>query len=480
MNIKPVCFILGILLTVLAATMLLPAAIDFTENNPDWRVFLGSFLITVFTGVTLILTMRAEELKMDARQVFMLANLSWIVIAAFGALPFYFCELQMDYTDSFFESVSGITTTGSTVIVGLDHSPPGILFWRAILQWLGGVGILVMALSIMPVLQVGGMQLFKSEGLDMEKVMPSAAKISTSIGVVYVTLTFICAAFYALAGMSVFDAFAHSMTTIATGGYSTFDASIGHFDSATIETIAIVFMLLGSLPFVLYLHAIRGNVEPLFTDSQIRWFLGIILGVTAVMTLYLMIHKSMPFGTALRYGMFNFTSLITGTGYASTDYNQWGPFAVCMGFFFMCVGGCAGSTTCGIKVFRFQVLYAVSVVQLKKLINPHGMFEPTYNGKPMPKSVPIAVMSFFFMFAVTFTVLSILLHLIGLDFLTAMSGAATAIANVGPAFGDIIGPAGSFAPLPESAKWVLCAGMLLGRLELFTLLVMLHPNFWRY
>ncbi len=464
---------------ILSASMMVPVIIDLNAQNPEWRIFAGTQCMTGFFGLALVLTTRQTRIRINLKQAFLLTNLSWIVIATFGALPFYFADIGMGVTDSFFEAMSGITTTGATVIQDLESIPEGILFWRSILQWLGGVGILVMALSILPMLQVGGMQLFKTESLDMEKVFPSAAKISTYIGLLYMILTILCAAAYAFAGMGVFDAFAHAMTTIATGGYSTYNASIGHFDSATIDTIAITFMWLGALPFVLYLRSIRGDSWSLFKDTQVRWFFGILFSATALLILYLMLLKDWQFFSALRYSLFNATSLMTGTGYATTDYTLWGGFVVGLLFFLMCVGGCAGSTSCGIKIFRFQVLYAVTRAQTLKMINPHGVFPAYYNKKQIPRDVPIAVMSFFFVFALVFTILAIALQFCGLDFLTAMSGAGSALANVGPAMGHIIGPAGTYAPLPDSAKWVLCVGMIMGRLELFTFLVMLSPRFWK-
>ncbi len=480
MNCNPVFFVVGILLTILSVTMLLPAIVDLSTNNPDWKIFVSSSIITSFTGVLLIIVTREEDFRIDMRQAFLLTNLSWIVIALFGSMPFYFSELSLSFTDSFFEAMSGITTTGSTVLNGLNNTDPGILLWRSILQWLGGVGIIIMALSILPLLQVGGMQLFKAESIDVEKVLPSASKIAAYIGAIYIGLTFICAICYSIAGMTIFDSFAHAMTTIATGGFSTHDQSIGYFKSASIESIAIIFMLIGSLPFVLYLHLIKGRTKPILNDSQVRVFLAVIILSVFTVTLHLMNTQNISLSQAFRLGSFNFVSIITGTGYASADYSQWGTFIISLAFFLMCVGGCAGSTTCGIKIFRFQVLYSVFLVQMKKLLSPHGIFEARYNNKPIPDGVPMAVMSFFFMFAISFSVIAIALQLIGLDFLTSMSGAATAISNVGPALGDIIGPSGTFKPLPDAAKWVLCVGMLLGRLELFTLLVMLHPNFWRY
>jgi trk system potassium uptake protein TrkH len=459
--------------------MMFPMIIDLSAQNEDWKVFAASQCATGFFGLALVLTTRQESIKINLKQAFLLTNLSWIVIGLFGAIPFYYGGANLSLTDAVFESISGITTTGATVIEDLEVLDPGILFWRSILQWLGGVGILVMALSILPMLQVGGMQLFKTESLDMEKVLPSAAKISAYIGMLYIILTLVCAVAYSLAGMSVFDAFSHAMTTIATGGYANYNASMGHFDSVAIDTIAIIFMWLGALPFVLYLRMVRGDWFCLFSDSQVKWFFSIIAAITFLTISFLMIENDWQFLTSLRYSLFNITSLMTGTGYATTDYTLWGGFITGLFFFVMCIGGCAGSTSCGIKIFRFQVLYAVTKSQTLKMLNPNGVFAAYYNKKQIPRDVPIAVMSFFFVFALVFSVIAVALQFCGLDYLTAMSGAASAVANVGPAMGDIIGPAGNYAPLPGNAKWILCAGMLMGRLELFTFLVMLSPRFWR-
>lgn len=479
MSYRPILFTIGILLLILSASMIIPVMIDWTAGNNDWKVFAGSQIVTGFFGLALTLSTRQKHVTLGLKQAFLLTNLSWITIGIFGALPFYFSELGMSYTDSFFESVSGITTTGSTILSDIEALPPGILFWRSILQWLGGVGIMVMALSVLPLLHVGGMQLFKAESFEVEKVLPSAAKIATYIGLIYVFLTIICALLYHIAGMSGFDAFAHAMTTIATGGYSTYNASIGYFDSATIDYICIAFMWIGSLPFVLYLHILRGNYGNFLYDSQVIWFMTIIIGLSLTAVLYLTFTSQYPFLEAIRYSLFNVTSIVTGTGYATTDFTLWGGFIVGMMFFASCIGGCAGSTTGGIKVFRFQVLYAVAKAQTLKMIHPHGIFPAYYNGRQIPRDIPIAVMSFFFIFAVIFSILAVVLQLCGLDFITAMSSALTSIANVGPGLGDIVGPAGNFSSLPDNAKWVMCIGMFLGRLELFTFLVMLSPRFWR-
>ncbi len=479
-DFRPILFIIGILMSTLALAMCLPAVADAAVNNPDWGVFALAAAFTLLIGVMLMLTARSRARNLNQRQAFILTALSWTIIPAFGALPFTFSELELSYTDSFFEAMSGITTTGSTVLTGLDFAPPGILIWRALLQWLGGIGIIAMAIAILPMLQVGGMQLFRMESSDSsDKVLPRAAQLITYIGFIYLGMTMLCALSYWFAGMRGFDAVAHAMTTIATGGFSTSDQSIGHFASAKIDTIAVVFMLLGSLPFVLYLRALRGNPGSLWRDSQVHWFLMIVLLAVTAMALHLYLNNGFGLREAFRLASFNVVSIITGTGYATTDFGLWGTFGLTLLFFLMFVGGCAGSTTCGIKVFRFQVLYATAVTQIRRLLEPHGVFISYYNGKPIPYSVGDSVMSFFFLYALCFAIIAIGLGMIGLDFLTAVSGAATAISNVGPGLGDVIGPAGTFASLPDSAKWLLSLGMLLGRLELFTILVMLAPAFWR-
>ncbi len=479
-DFRPILFVIGLLMTTLAVAMGLPVVVDAAVGQSDWQVFAASAAVTLFVGIGLMLTNRTRGWNFTLRQAFLLTTLAWVVVPTFGALPFAFSELEMTYTDAFFEAMSGVTTTGSTVIVGLDYAPPGILLWRALLQWLGGVGIIVMAVAVLPILRVGGMQLFRMESSDTsDKAMPRVAQVASGIGSIYVVLTALCASAYFIAGMTGFEAVAHAMTTIATGGFSTSDASIGYFGAPVIDGIATVFMLLGSLPFVLYLRAARGTLTPLVRDSQVRWFLSIVATAVVVMTLYHANTNAVAYGDALRFASFNVVSVITGTGYATSDFSLWGSFALPMFLFMMFIGGCAGSTTCGIKVFRFQVAYATASSQIGRLLQPNGVYIPYYNRRPIPEQVSESVMGFFFVFIICFAGLALGLGLLGLDLLTAVSGAATAIANVGPGLGDVIGPAGNFASLPDAAKWLLSAGMLLGRLELFTVLILFAPHFWR-
>lgn len=477
---RPILFFLGILLSALAVAMLVPALVDSAHGNPDWRVFLGSAGFTLFVGVTLVLGARGAGTNLSVRDGFVLTSASWVVAAAFGALPFAFSDLGLSYTDSFFEAMSGITTTGSTVITGLDAAPPGILLWRAILQWLGGIGFIVLAVAVLPMLQVGGMQLFRTEFSDPTgKVLPRVAQLATGIGAVYVGGTVLCLAAYWFAGMTAFEAVAHAMTTIATGGFSTSDGSIGIFQSAPIEWIAIVFMIVGSLPFLLLWGAARGDPWSLARDSQVRWFLSIIAAGVVAIAAWQWLFNNEGFGLAIRNSAFNVTSIITGTGYATENFWRWGTFPGTAFLFFMFVGGCSGSTSCSVKVFRYQVLYAAVRSQLVHLIRPHGVYVPHYNGKPIPDSVTDSVFAFFFLFLFAFGALAFGMSSLGLDFVTSISSAATAITNVGPGLGEVVGPAGNFQSIPDTGKWLMSGGMLVGRLEVFTILVLFTRGFWR-
>jgi len=478
--LQPIAFVVGILLIVLAAAMFVPAVLDWAMLDEDWQAFVAAGSVTLFVGVGLTLANRAARFSLTIRQTFVLTTVSWATITAFAALPFVLSDLGLDYADAYFEAMSGVTTTGSTILVGLDDAPPGILLWRALLQWLGGIGIIVMAIAVLPLLGVGGMQLFRTESSEKtEKVLPRAAQLSLSIALIYGALTLIWALLLWMAGMTGFEAVCHAMTTIATGGYSTSDGSIGHFQSAPVEIIVTFGMLAGGIPFVLYLRTLQGRPGALLGDSQVQWFVGVCLFATVVLTILQSVTLDTEMLTALRHAAFNGVSIITGTGYSSTDYGGWGAAAIMVIFFLKFIGGCTGSTTGSIKLFRYQVLFQVVRVQMGHLLRPHAVLVPHFNEKPIPEAVAGSVLGFLFLFIASVAVVAVLLSLFGLDFLTSLSGAATAIANVGPGLGPVIGPSGSFAPLPDGAKWLLSAAMLLGRLELFTVLVLFLPSFWR-
>lgn len=479
-DFRPVFLVIGLLLVILSGGMVIPSVIDLIAGNPDWAAFAIAAGFTAFVGAAMVMTARTGAVTLTLRQAFLLTTLSWIVLPIFASLPFMISDLHLSFTDAFFEAMSGITTTGATVITELDNAPPGVLLWRGILQWLGGLGIIIMALTVLPMLKVGGMQMFKVEGFEaQEKILPRATQLAGALLIVFIGLTVIWALMYWIAGMNVLDATVHAMTTIATGGYSSHDSSVGYFDSAAIDWIATTGMIVGGIPFLLYVQILRGRPAALWQDSQVQWFVGAVCVFVFTVTVYLAFSGTYPVLSAFRYAAFNTVSVMTGTGYATTDFGQWGGFVIVILFMLMFVGGCAGSTTCGIKVFRFQILFQVARVQIRQLLQPHGVFIPYFGGRPVDNTVATSVMGFFYLYALTVCLLAIALAALGLDFVTAMSGAASAVSNVGPGLGPIIGPAGTYAPLPDTAKWLLSAGMLLGRLELFTVLVLILPGFWR-
>ena len=476
----PIILVIGVLLAMLGGAMLLPTFVDFVSGNDNWQVFGVAAITTSGIGLSMFLATRGTSRGLSTRQAFIMTVLVWITLSAFGALPIYWSEAVPTYTDAFFESISGLTTTGATVITNLDSLPAGTLLWRGILQWLGGLGIIVMAVSVLPMLQIGGMQLFKVEAFETpEKILPRATQISGFITLIFLNLTGICMLAYLFAGMNVLDAVVHAMTTVATGGFSNHDASLGYFNNPTIDTIAIVFMIIGSLPFLLYVQALQGNPSPLFRDGQVRTFFMLLAGVVLFAWI---IEESVGVrvgAEAFRFAAVNVTSILTGTGYSTTAYDGWGSVAIAFFFFIMFIGGCAGSTSCGIKIFRFQVLFQNVRQHLARVLYPHGIFTQKFNGRPISEDVTSAVMSFFFLYILTFAVSAMALSIVGVDTVTALSGAGSAISNVGPGLGAIIGPAGTYKDLSDAAKWILAITMLLGRLELFTVLVLLSPRFWR-
>lgn len=480
-DMRPVFVAIGALLCILATAMLLPAAVDANAGNENWLVFLASSLVTFFIAISVILAAsQSSGTRITLRQTFILTSLSWVLLPVFAAVPLAIADIGLSPVDALFEAMSGITTTGATAMSGLAEKPPGVLLWRAILQWIGGVGIIVMSLAVLPMLQVGGMQLFRTENSDkLEKVLPRATQFAANIGGIYLALTLLCIIAYYLAGMSLFDSVAHAFTTISTGGFSTRDESIGGFGVPAIEWIAIVFMLIGGVSFGTLVLAWNGRPKVFLQDSQLHWFLGACLVATVIMTAWVLLNLDLEPARALRETAFSVVAIITGTGYASVDYGLWGPFAHIAFFALMFLGGCTGSTTGGIKIFRFQILFLTMRRQFFGLVHPHGVWNPTYNGQTVPNDVTVAVTSFFFLYGLTVIVVALLLGLYGLDFLTAISAAASAVGNVGPGLGDIVGPSGNYATLPDGVKLILAFAMMLGRLELFTVLVLFNPQFWR-
>ena len=477
---KTVFFLIGILLIVLCTSMLAPYSIQVLYEE-DSHSFISSSFVTIFIGILFVLANLEKEFKLNLRQTFLFSTLAWLMIAIFGSLPFLLSSSEFTLSEAFFESMSGITTTGATIISDLDNSPKSILLWRAIMQWLGGIGIVVMAITILPLLKVGGMQLFKMEGPDTtEKILPRTIEVAAIIISTYVALTFLCGLFYWLFGMTIFDSFCHAMTTIATGGFSTHNDSIGFFKNSNIEIIASLFIILGSIPFISYLKFSQGNRKIFFNDVQIKGLIYLLIISTTIMFLYLLfINFESSLIDKIRISSFNVISILSGTGYVTDDFGLWGKFSLVFFLFLMFIGGCAGSTECGIKIFRLQMLLIFLKDQIKKLIYPNSVIITKYNNQKISDDFIKSVIIFIFTFLFIFLIIAMLLSISGLDFITSISGAASSISNVGPGLGEMIGPNGNYKALPDLSKWILAAGMLLGRLELFAVLVLFFPSFWR-
>ena len=478
-NYKTVFYTLGLLQIILGVFMLIPiiSQLVFDQFN---STFLVSSIITIIFGSLFVISNLSHEKKISLQGAFILTALAWISIATFGSLPFYFSVLNLSFTDSFFESMSGITTTGSTIISNLNAVPKGILLWRALLQWLGGIGIIIMAITLMPIMNVGGMQLFKISSIDTsEKILPKSKQISLRLILIYSILTVSCGFFYKIFGMNYFDSLTHSMTTLATGGFSNYNESIGFFNNRYIEVTSMIFILSGSIPFIAYIKFLSGNKNIFIKDSQIKAFLKIIAISIIIMLIYLILFQGKSFSSNIVDISFNIISILTGTGYVTTNFDDWGNFPLIFFLFLMFIGGCAGSTACGIKIFRFQLLMHFISIQLKKIIYPRGIFIIKYDGKNIDDKFISSVISFIFLYITIFFVITLLLSSTGLDFLTSVSAAATSISNVGPGLGEIIGPNGNFSELSIFSKWILCIGMILGRLELFAILILFLPSFWR-
>ena len=477
---KTVFFLIGILLIVLGVSMLAPYTLQVFLNEGS-HSFISASFVTIFIGVLFILANLEKEYKLNLMQTFLFSSLAWVMVAIFGSLPFLLSNQNFSLSEAFFESMSGITTTGATIISDLDNSPKSILLWRAIMQWLGGIGIVVMAITILPLLKVGGMQLFKMEGPEStEKILPRTIEVATIIISTYIILTFICGFFYWTFGMTIFDSVSHSMTTIATGGFSTHNESIGYFKNSNIEIVASIFIILGSIPFLSYLKFAKGNRKVFFQDMQIKGLLYLLVISIFVMFFYLFfINYESSLFEKLRISSFNVISILSGTGYVTDDFGLWGKFSLIFFLLLMFIGGCAGSTACGIKIFRLQMLLIFLKNQIKKFISPNSVIINKYNNQKISDNFINSVIIFIFTFLFIFFIIAMLLSISGLDFITSISGAASSISNVGPGLGDIIGPNGNYKDIPDLSKWILSIGMLLGRLELFAVLVLFFPSFWR-
>ena len=481
--IRPVLYLTGGMLVALSAAMLAPMALDLYLGDDHWTVFAASSFMTFVCGVAALQIFHCKlATGLTLRQAFLLTPLSWTTVVLFAALPLYFSgyqELSGSFTNSIFEAMAGLTTTGATVLTGLDEAPRGLLLWRALLQWLGGIGIVATAIAILPTLGVGGMQLFRTESSDRsDKVLPRAREIAIALLGIYVVFTIACALTYWLIAMSPFEAVAHALSTVSTAGFSTSDKSFGAWNNPALDWAAVVFMLSGAIPYVLYVQLLQGRSDPL-RNSQVRALFGFLLIVVALVAAGLWFSGKYGFADSLRYAAFNVVSIVTTTGYATTDYTLWGNVATGIFFGLAFIGGCTGSTTGGMKIFRFEVMARMLRGHFLHLLYPRGVFVRTYAGRQLPDDVLSSVVVYFSIFFACYSLLTISLMALDLDFLTSASAAVASLANVGPGLGPIVGPAGNYGSLPDAAKWLLSFAMLLGRLELFTVLILFMPQFWR-
>ncbi|WP_271408408.1 TrkH family potassium uptake protein [Pseudomonas sp. Q1-7] len=480
-TVRTIGFIIGLFLITLAVSMIIPmATLLLFERTDDIFAFLWSSLVTFIAGLALVGPGRPANTQLRPRDMYMLTTASWVIVCCFAALPMLLIQ-HISYTDAFFETMSGITTTGSTVLTGLDHASPGLLIWRSMLHWLGGIGFIGMAVAILPLLRVGGMRLFQTESSDWgEKVMPRSHMVAKAIVLVYVGLTLLGALAFWLAGMTPFDAINHAMAAISTGGFSTSDASLANWKQPAVHWVAVVVMILGSLPFTLLVATLRGHRTALVRDHQVHGFIGFLVVTWLVVGTWLWAHSENTWLDALRIAAVNVTSVVTTTGFALGDYTLWGSFAVMLFFYLTFVGGCSGSTAGSLKIFRFQVAWQLLKANLQQLVHPRAVIKQQYNKHNLDDEIVRSLITFSFFFTTTIAVIALGLCLIGLDWVTALTGAATAVCNVGPGLGPTIGPAGNFSSLPDSAKWLLTIGMLLGRLEILTVLVLFTPKFWKH
>jgi trk system potassium uptake protein TrkH len=478
-RLGPVFYVIGVLLLPLGLGMMVPAIVDAAEGNRDWTVFMAAAGVTIFLGGTLMLANRGRRFSMDRRQAFLLTTLTWVVTAAFAALPFTFSKIGLSYTDAYFEAMSGLTTTGSSVLAEPEKASSGILLWRALLQLYGGAGIVVIAIAVLPFLRVGGMQLFRLESSEQgEKVLPRATQLATMTTSVYFGIVVLCFIAYWAAGMPFFDAICHAMTTVSTAGFSTHSASFGYYDSVPIEAMGVLFMFLGGAPIVLYFRAIRGQVLAFFKDPQVQLYLAIIIAGIIMLGLWRHFSQGIGAGPAFREVSFNFVSMLTTTGLGSAEYWKWGGFADVVITVAMLIGGCTGSTAGAIKVFRFNMLLLAVRSQLQRLLHPHAAVSATFGERPVPDPVIMSALLFLVTYLVLFVLFAVVISSFGYDFLTSISAVATSMGNVGGGLGGVIG-GGYFGEVPDGAVWILSAAMLLGRLELFTVLMLFTRRFWR-
>tara|TARA_Y200000002_G_scaffold380640_1_gene392617 strand:+ start:66 stop:1514 length:1449 start_codon:yes stop_codon:yes gene_type:complete len=479
-NLKPIALVSGTVICAVGFFLFIPLITELIYKTESWQSYAVPILLYLIVGGSLVITNRNVDLKISLKEAFIITVLSWLLITFLCAVPFLYTEVNLGIVDALFESMSGVTTTGATTLTNLESLPKGILIWRAFLQWLGGIGIVVIALFILPFLRIGGMQLFHLEGDDpYDKSLPKISSVIKKIFIIYFSLTIILIFLYYIFGMMLFDAISHSFTTISTGGFSTYDNSFAFFKNDKILIVAIIFMILGSLPFLVLVQTSKKNLFAIFKDHQIRVFI-LVLSIAIIIIFYLAnYYINGNYLNKLVAVSFNTISIISGTGYISENFENWGNYASVLFLILMFIGGCAGSTTGGLKVFRFQILFKYINLHLNKMLKPHSIIVSQFNGKKINENTYESVMSFFFLYILTFFTSALLLSFSGLDFLTCISAAASTISNVGPGLGSVIGPEGNYGILDSYSKLILIVTMFLGRLELLTIFILILPSFWR-
>lgn len=478
-DIRPIANISGWLLVFMAVLMLVPAALDLIDRRSDETAFAWSAIITGVTGALLVIaTSNMDRKGLDTRQAFVLTFAIWVILPLFGSLPFMFGPPHLHFTDAYFEAVSGITTTGSTVIVGLDTLPPGINLWRGLLNWTGGLGIAFVAMIFLPVMRIGGMQFFRTEGFDtMGKILPRAADIARSLVQVYIGLTAVFIVTYRAIGMSGLDAVVNGMATAATGGFSPADSSFGKYPGMA-EYVGGLFMVLAAMPYIRYVQLLRGESRPLMRDPQAQSFVIWLLVLVAAVTAWQVWSSDMGLEPALRETWFNLSSIMTGTGFFSGSFAAWEGFAMIVAFMVGLIGGCSGSSSGALTVFRVQLCLRAIAFQLRRIQNPHRTDSIRYDGRTVAPDVVDALMLFVTGYILSIGVLTVAMTLIGVDPVSSLFGIWTSIGNIGYGYGPLVIPTGTFIDFPEGAKWLMILAMVLGRLGLLTLLVLVLPRFW--
>ncbi|NPV04208.1 MAG: TrkH family potassium uptake protein [Syntrophaceae bacterium] len=481
MNLKNIVYILGIFVLLIGAAMLPAVVIAAALHEEAWKAIGLASLVTMGTGVGtyLVIPRTGERISLSHREGFVIVTLAWVLASAFGALPFLFSGVVPTYCDAFFETMSGFTTTGASVMSNLDKTPRGILFWRALTQWLGGMGIIILSIAILPILGVGGMQLFKAEipSPVKDRLTPRIAETARNLWLVYIAISAVEFVLLFLGGMSAFDAVCHTFATMATGGFGNYDASIARFNSLYIEIVILVFMFIAGTNFALHYRFFKGDARPFVRDPEFRFYVSVVVVATAVITLDLRSHFS-SLGEALRHAAFQVVSILTTTGFVTVNFDLWPVPSKIILLILMFIGGCAGSTGGAIKCLRFMIVIKQTVIELTRLIHPHAVLSVKIAKSPVPPEIVSSIRSFFFLYIALAMAATLTLTFLGVDMLTSVSGVAATLGNVGPGMG-VVHADSNYAGLPQAAKWVLSLCMLLGRLEIYTVLVLLVPDFWK-